>query len=264
MISFWQFQKTDIEKEKYKNKLELRYVAFLDILGFKKMVNDDIDKVILALRMIKQYSFEMLGWGHDEDDEDLEDDMKITLFSDSIIISVKDYDLVPMLVWQMAWLQFHLFTKGILIRGGMDVGHIYQDENMVFGDGLVSAYNLESKYAIFPRIIIGKNAECGKKDDFCLDDMGKVMKYKARFQKDDGIPFVEYFTYFFPCYMPDIISLIDPIRETIILGLNEDNTRVRGKYEWLKGYYNYALDMCMHLKIKSESDKKIIQKYKII
>lgn len=258
MISFWEFQEGDIEKERYKNKLELRYVIFLDILGFKNMVNDNIDKVILALRMIKQFFLEMYEW---EKEEDLEDAVKVTLFSDSIIISIKKDVLAQMLVWHIAWLQLHLFTKGILIRGGIDVGYIYQDENMVFGDGLVSAYNLESEYAIFPRVIIGKNAERWKMDEFRMDDVGKVTKHKARFRKDDGIPFVEYFTYFFPCYMPNIPSIIEPIRKTIILGLNEDDMRVREKFEWLKEYYNYALDTCMHLRFKSESDKKTISEY---
>ena len=47
-------------------------------------------------------------------------------------------------------------SHGYLSRGGITVGELYSDENFIIGKALIDAYNLESKYAITPRVIIDK------------------------------------------------------------------------------------------------------------
>ena len=48
--------------------------------------------------------------------------------------------------------------EGVLIRGGMCIGEmLVADEGIVFGPGLVKAYDLESKYAVHPRIVIDRD-----------------------------------------------------------------------------------------------------------
>lgn len=47
-------------------------------------------------------------------------------------------------------------THGYLSRGGITVGELYSDENFIIGKALIEAYNLESKCAITPRVIIDK------------------------------------------------------------------------------------------------------------
>lgn len=41
----------------------------------------------------------------------------------------------------------------MLIRGGVAIGCHYEDNNIIFSEGLIKAYKLESK-AVFPRIIL--------------------------------------------------------------------------------------------------------------
>ncbi|AIN94431.1 hypothetical protein H0R90_03090 [Treponema putidum] len=50
-------------------------------------------------------------------------------------------------------------SKGFLCRGGIAYGDVYFDlsENIVFGPAVNCAYNLESKLAIYPNIIIEEN-----------------------------------------------------------------------------------------------------------
>jgi len=48
-------------------------------------------------------------------------------------------------------------TKGFFLRGGISTGSYFADDNMIFSKGLVNAYQLESKKAIYPRVIIDKN-----------------------------------------------------------------------------------------------------------
>ena len=47
-----------------------------------------------------------------------------------------------------------LSQYGLLLRGGIAVGKPYQDNEVVYGPGLVKAYALESKYAVYPRVIM--------------------------------------------------------------------------------------------------------------
>lgn len=43
------------------------------------------------------------------------------------------------------------------VRGGITIGELFLDKVMVWGKGLVRAYNLEDKIAIFPRIVIDQS-----------------------------------------------------------------------------------------------------------
>jgi hypothetical protein len=43
---------------------------------------------------------------------------------------------------------------GLLIRGGITIGKLYHSNGVVFGEGMVDAYRLESSVAIYPRVVI--------------------------------------------------------------------------------------------------------------
>lgn len=47
-------------------------------------------------------------------------------------------------------------SQGIYTRGGVSYGSFYSDDNIIFSSALVKAYILESKTAIYPRIVIDK------------------------------------------------------------------------------------------------------------
>lgn len=43
---------------------------------------------------------------------------------------------------------------GFLIRGGLSYGKLYHSSGVVFGAAMIEAYNLESKSAIYPRVVV--------------------------------------------------------------------------------------------------------------
>lgn len=47
-----------------------------------------------------------------------------------------------------------MICKGILFRGAVVIGDLYNDKIIIFGPAMLEAYELESKKAIYPRIII--------------------------------------------------------------------------------------------------------------
>ena len=49
-----------------------------------------------------------------------------------------------------------MMSKGILLRGGITVGQLCHKDNIVYGPAMVEAYELESKSAIYPRVIVSE------------------------------------------------------------------------------------------------------------
>ena len=70
--------------------------------------------------------------------------------------SVGDY--IDSELFHLGYKQVFLVIEGVLIRGGMFIGEmLVADEGIVFGPGLVKAYDLESKYAVYLRIVIDRD-----------------------------------------------------------------------------------------------------------
>lgn len=90
------------------------------------------------------------------------------MFSDNIVfaIEVPENDLQRSLNFESlliiaSYFQSYAFLNGSdwLLRGGITVGKIYIDDIMVWGEGLLSAYDLENcdKFKNMPRIVIDSN-----------------------------------------------------------------------------------------------------------
>lgn len=47
--------------------------------------------------------------------------------------------------------------QGFFIRGGLSVGTLFVDDNCVYGEALIDAYELESKVAVNPIVILCEN-----------------------------------------------------------------------------------------------------------
>ncbi len=168
-----QLSKSDIEQNNIKAQMKKCCVAFIDILGFKNMVSKDIDSVILALRYIEMFcesffkfpsrqagksTFPLEYWPEYDYSNNQEEMNKptVTMFSDSIVIS-KPFDSffdISEFVEFISKIQYTLLTEGILIRGGISTGTLYHSAKYLFGSAIISAYQLESEKAIYPRIII--------------------------------------------------------------------------------------------------------------
>jgi hypothetical protein len=130
----------------------VRYVAFVDILGFAALVQsadaspERRRDIIAALKTIREAHYEQA-------------DVRTHSFSDSLILSAArtPYGLWG-LVTSLDALAWNLLQIGVLARGAITVGGIYQDDEIVFGTGVNEAYRLESNVAQYPRIMLGKHA----------------------------------------------------------------------------------------------------------
>lgn len=128
---------------------EERAVLFLDILGFKVLIESGQEqKIFTALGTSAAFangkpSFPELT--------------HTTAFSDSIVVSHRLKPAgVQNIINTASMLAWCFLQQGILIRGGIAYGNMHHTNDRLFGHAMNNAYQLESKLAIFPRIVVSE------------------------------------------------------------------------------------------------------------
>lgn len=183
-------------------------VTFIDILGFKEIVKTR------SATDIHEILSELADWsGGDTDYIAEEDEASIPVgltgaiaFSDNVVrvcpIDTDEDDegghgaLFHELL-SLVHVQAKLAERGIFLRGGMTVDDIHMSARMVFGPGLVRAYELESSLAIYPRIVIDPGAIQALFENPAMrghDDVEDDLEYIDNLvrQGEDGFYFVDY------------------------------------------------------------------------
>lgn len=137
-------------------------VAFIDILGFKDMIHEyEWEPESSLLQQIKTALDEAIQVTMKKVGEMNYDLLEYRMFSDNLCAAVPYFSSKVDFLAQLGIIitlirsyQFSMMEKGFYVRGGLTVGSYYSDENMIFSDGLVRAYEIESKEAKYPRIVI--------------------------------------------------------------------------------------------------------------
>jgi hypothetical protein len=226
-------------------KYEDRVVIFLDILGFKELVqkshNNDkhIAKIKTAIKLIRK-AYGTLNKNQER---------MITQFSDSIIVSflIKEKGEVAYLLSKTQQLLKKLITIDIVCRGGIAKGNlIHNHTSLIFGQSLIDAHEAESKIALYPRVILTKSII-----DLGIENYGYHPANDADYESTeinsflsidfDGFYYIDYFKTesFFQLSMKDNIylnKLCNFIANQLIL--NVSIPHVKQKYEWMKSKYN--------------------------
>jgi len=235
-------------------------ITFLDILGFREWVNTgepaDIHRVLNRLRSFAA--------GPD----DLEDSTppggsmafemtRSIAFSDSIVrIRFFDTDYSSGALFHeiinLLHAQGELISDNVLLRGGVTVGRVYLEGDMVFGPGFIRAYDLESQFANFPRIVIGPEAFGALRQDPRLvadhhDIEDEVHYLRSLLHRgEDGFWYIDYLHGMlgemdYPEHFPGLVA---QHRAYIIDSANAapPNSRVLQKFLWLAGYLNSVVN----------------------
>ena len=219
-----------------------KYVLFIDILGFSDMVmkstkdSDKFSDLYKTLQHVKGYA-EIIRASEVTNAGNIE----ISIFSDCVAISTIDTTKgLGFMVAMASMIYSDFFHHGVMARGGLSKGKIYHSQGVIFGEGLVNAYTIESKSAIYPRIVI---------DDKVLSDLDKNHnsldpRGTLRFEDFDGLQCLNLLN-------PSLIKS-NPIRTELITNgsymekgrnavrnsLNSKNLSIRSKALWMKKYYN--------------------------
>ena len=250
----------------YENKV----VAFLDILGFSRLVFQSKDRAINAIKQLDKalsHSLECLS---------LENGPKwfsAKLFSDCICISCHVHDLLTMLS-ELAWLQFNLSTWGIFVHGAIAEGAHFENARMIFSEGLINAYELNKRNK-YPRVLI-KETIVNKILEEPIDlDRAPLSPWPGRqalrpylIMAPDGLYFLDYLQYLGEKF--EIRGEVDDMfrghKNAILeqVHANIDNHSIVEKYKWLAEYHNfkfnefYDLDGYVEVYFKELSEKMVI------
>jgi len=169
---------------------ERKVVVFYDILGWRQKIAEAANDAE-SIRTLKTI---VCGWSllGGVDIQNRGHKTRVTTFSDNVVISepVKGPNFQLML-FRLGYLQFFAAWSGILVRGAVTIGDIVHDENIVFGPALNRAYELESKMAVYPRIIL---------DPKIGDEFGELPPFVA---KDNKLSFVDPFT---PLFLRNLVA----------------------------------------------------------
>ena len=236
--------------------LKQYYIAYFDILGYKAFFDDNGNDVLgflqsnisLANDIVRKTSPNVVF---------SDTNFEIKSFSDNFMIlihktdDIDDYQAVKSLAYLLALLQLRFLEKySILIRGSITKGDAFLNDNIVFGEGLLRAVELEGQ-AVFPRIILDR-LRLG--EDVCDDLCEKCIA------KDED---EEYYIDFFDVigcgvgfdseYMVGETEHVETIRKNIIKLVKKhgkfnrkvkdvskiiESERTISKYTWLLVKYN--------------------------
>lgn len=238
-------------------------ISFIDILGFRQIVaSRKCNEISKALKTMRQFS---------EGDDSGEDfSARVIQFSDSIIRirpldSEKNeeggYGALFHELLDIGMMQGDLANNNIYIRGGITVGDISYEDGNIFGPGFIRAYDLESKIANYPRIVVDRKILNEMKTDSRLysfhNDLDDEIGYIARELKrgSDGIHFIDYLR-ITTNNMDDPVlgghSFLKQHKENILGNIKSTSELdgETGKYLWAAVYHNQFLDS----EIKSNKD----------
>ncbi len=146
-------------------EFEDKFIAFVDILGFKSMVEASESGVGMSLPELME-NLSKLGTQNDEDwferhgpatcpgsshiDRNL--NFKVTQISDCVIVSSEVSPAGVINLISHCWdAVIELLVKGIMCRGYITKGSIYHRDNQVIGTGYQNAYAREAGVTAFKR-----------------------------------------------------------------------------------------------------------------
>ena len=224
-------------------KYEERIVAFIDILGFsntiKKTVNsgEELNNLGSALTYVHDYFNSVRV---DYEDPSI---LQLSQFSDSIVISVEMQHSLEMtaIFKHLKMIQVNLLYRDILLRGGIVKGKLIHTDDLLLGPGMINAYNLESKCALHPRIVIDPKVlwQFGRINGTKVNEKLRLkdFDYEKSFAKEtDGTYYIDYFNdiEFYLDYGGDEKDYFKLLCNLIKEHIDSEDISIRVKYLWLR------------------------------
>lgn len=159
-----------------------RYCAYIDILGFKELVNR-LAAGGTPFEFLKELLSKLHNPWNNLGGMRTDADFRVQSMSDAVVISTTPtaWGLVKIL-HAISDLTRDLLMQGYFIRGAIAKGGLYHDDKMVFGDALVAAFKLEQEIVRFPRIMVSSEIFNEARAD---EEFGATM-YTSILKGDDG------------------------------------------------------------------------------
>ena len=232
-------------------------VTFIDILGFQDLLDRKSAAEIRHILNTFRQEAEPYdpGLPSDPSRRRTVSEVKMEIISDAVVrvrtihtsyrIGALFHELM-----ELVFIQARCFEQGILLRGALTIGYLHIGDDLegpFFGPGLVRAYRMEEREAIYPRIIVEEAVMERFADDETLwkedHSQSDEAKYVAHLLKVDeaGLSFVDYLGAIKTevDYYSEYLEFLERHKRLVEGGLSAACHRdVRRKYTWLKNYHN--------------------------
>lgn len=131
-------------------KSEYVYTALIDVLSYRNRLQEDInsgqesfkDDLIQSLSIFDNINTAIFG---------------VQAISDTIIITCNRHDRFFEFLEILKSVFIAFMSKGLLIRGGVAYSKHFQSGRITYSHAVARSYEIESKIAVYPRIVIDKN-----------------------------------------------------------------------------------------------------------
>jgi hypothetical protein len=211
-----------------------RYVAFLDLLGFKWQVelaeksHDERTKLREVLRLMKETLTNNPYIG-----------FRFNYFSDCVVLSVnRTPDGLREMFNSISAITSNLLQYDVFVRGGLTAGGAHHGKEFLYGTAVNRAYALESEQSKNPMTLLS--------EEVVQDAKSYGDEYTQWLvEEEPGRHFIHYLIAYAlyrptPIYTGKVI-LDDPggrIIDFVQQRLNNDKGRVLAKAEWFQAYWN--------------------------
>lgn len=145
-------------------QLTTQIVIYLDLLGFRAQMASVAQNPTEADHLLSQYHDVVGTLITNRIKPESPEILRYRLFTDNIVLAIpfghSDGEWpIGLATMTAAEIQLRLSVHGWFVRGGIAVGDFYIDDELVFGPALVEAYDLESRLARDPRIILSQTVQ---------------------------------------------------------------------------------------------------------
>lgn len=222
-------------------------IAYIDVLGFKALIRDrpfpEIERILEDLQDFRS-RYENPA-GNERFRSESFSDHVVRAFKLGTQTSTDVYDEICEIGFKQAGLLASR-EDGVLIRGGICRGEFsFDTPTFVFGRGLTKAYELESNFSIYPRVVLDH--------ELVQDSALECRDFVTR--GDDGTFFIDYlFGNFMADFLLEKTSLFScgilrrhldvflARSETFLAPNRQLDVRIKQKILWMGLYHNRVLD----------------------
>lgn len=251
-------------------KLLESFVCFADILGFSEYIRskpkEEQGQVLLDLHSQLSDCYTEIKRTNAS--------ANFKTFTDNIVLAYPKHEdgegHLGNIITSISEFQLNMTLSGYFVRGGISLGDYYGDETFAFGPALLEAHDLESIYAVHPRIAISNTvaALIGIYIEKFYGGSHAPQTQQVLWDLEDNIFFINYL-YYLEELIDDDLSLANYLdmlmthKEKIESALKSfsDKSKIMSKYSWLAKYHNHFCDV--YLPSKKQSQDINIETYKI-
>jgi hypothetical protein len=254
-----------------KPRMAPSFVCHADMLGFRQRCREKFkagEADAFLQEIYEVFSWEQLRLRHALAADGLAwDRFTMKVFTDNVIIGypvggdeidprrgeVEWGQILPIFA-DFQWRLATAGTEGFLLRGGIAFGNHFMDPNIVFGEALLDAHEMD-RTGEPPRIVLHSSAERRIIEINSARGESAFARFKSGLLRDsdgDGKFFIDYLGWAFSLKFPISklpLPSLDRHRKLIVEGLqrHKGDSKILRKYEWAARYHNaFCRDFAKH------------------